>query len=227
MIQPFAPPFTSTSSTSLDNSLRKALISADIDALNEASMSLEGLALDDEKVRRSLGQSNEDGGLLKQMLHFIEHGCPPPWLSSEPEQELKKYEKTIGLCKAALIKTVITVAGEDQNMEPMWKGTQGDSQPEAWFVQLMLEWLRKPQGDQVGISRDDLLICATLSLGNLARKGEEIIDLTSRFSGAYYQHLKNLIVLLLCAHQSLSSPASYPSSPPLPTSNSSTASSHF
>lgn len=75
----------------------------------------------------------------------------------------------------ALVKTVITVAGEDQNMEPMWKGTKADAQPEGWFVQHMLEWLRKPRGDNVGISRDDLLICATLSLGNLARKGKMMV----------------------------------------------------
>lgn len=77
-------------------------------------------------------------------------------------------EKKFDICKAALIKAIVEVAGEEKNEDVLWDETEED-QPGGAFVCRMVEWIRScANGSTAG--RDDLVICATLSLGNLARR---------------------------------------------------------
>jgi hypothetical protein len=184
-LKAFSPPFPKAINFPPDLELRHDLISADLDSLSEASMHLEGLTLDSLTVRVALGQAPAPHPAfpapnpLLILQNFVEHGdLPPDYLSKESEAERKRLQKIVPTCKAAVIKVIVEVAGEDKNMEPMWAGRSEDdgkvSVPEGWFVKEMLGWIRKLK--DLG-SRDDLVICASLSLGNLARKESHCLAL--------------------------------------------------
>lgn len=149
------------------------LLRTDYDVLEESCTLLESLSLDVEDVRLSLARGvlfpAEHNGVpcLSHVLDFIEKGdYPPLWSSLGPDSGL---EKKFDICKAALIKAIVEVAGDDKNEDVLWDETEED-QPGGAFVCRMVQWVRSyAQGDTK--SRGDLVICASLSLGNLARRG--------------------------------------------------------
>ena len=105
-------------------------------------------------------------------MDFIEKGSYPPlWHSSIFEEVARTAkEKAFDICKAALIKAVVEVFGDEKNEEILWKS--GDLEnPGGEFVRRMVDWIK--QYVNVQSKRDDLAICASLSLGNLTRKGEQ------------------------------------------------------
>jgi hypothetical protein len=167
----FTPPYPTYSGPLIeDPTSRHALISADVDALNDASSLLESLALDSEEVQVFLARTaasgpsdTEPGPLLKSILDFVEFGNYPPYWSKETPSERAKREKGFDLCKAAVIKTVVEVTGATRCIDTLWDL----SRPNGWFVSRMINWIRT----NVTGTRDDLVVCATLSLGNLARRG--------------------------------------------------------
>jgi hypothetical protein len=93
------------------------------------------------------------------------------WSSSGIDTGL---EKKFDICKAALIKAIVEVAGEDKNEDVLWDETEADH-PGGQFVCRMVNWIKTYAG-QGTADRDDLVICATLSLGNLARRGQPILS---------------------------------------------------
>ncbi|KIM87000.1 hypothetical protein PILCRDRAFT_815433 [Piloderma croceum F 1598] len=174
-LQAFIPPYATpppTSPFAEPSSTRSALIRADWDVLEESCTVLESLSLDVEDVRLSLARGvpfpAEHNGVLclSNILDFIEKGdYPPLWSSSDIDAGL---EKKFDICKAALIKAIVEVAGEDKNEDVLWDETEADH-PGGQFVCRMVNWIKTYAGRGTA-DRDDLVICATLSLGNLARR---------------------------------------------------------
>jgi hypothetical protein len=153
------------------------LLQADFDFLEEACTLIESLSLDIEDFRLELARmtcypSNQPLSCISIIMDFIEKGSYPPlWRSSIFEEVARTAkEKAFDICKAALIKAVVEVFGEEKNEEILWKS--GDLEnPGGEFVRRMVDWIK--QYADVQSNRDDLAICASLSLGNLTRKGEQ------------------------------------------------------
>ena len=188
----FIPPFTEPSSTSAfanDSPLRVSLLQTDFDILEESCMLIESLSLDIEDVRLSLARGlnfpAEHSGVpcLCAMLDFIEKGdYHPLWHADSEDAERKRRERLFDVCKAAIIKVVVEVAGEEKNEEVLWDDSE-EGKPGGEFVYRMVAWIKnyvagktdgteQANADSTTGSRDDLVICASLSLGNLARRGE-------------------------------------------------------
>ncbi|KAL0946949.1 hypothetical protein HGRIS_013108 [Hohenbuehelia grisea] len=182
--------------SSIPASTASTLLNADFDSLEESCTLLESLALDVEDVRLSLARGltfpAEHGGVpcLSAMLDFIEKsGYPSTWYQASvlDESDIKRKEKAFDICKAAVIKAVVEVAGEERNDDVLWDDSEADK-PGGEFICRMVEWVKKyvavkelPSSEQPAgtIDRDDLAICACLSLGNLARRGNHATVLLS------------------------------------------------
>lgn len=151
------------------------LIAADLEALEASSMLLESLTLDFEDIRLALA---EDANSLRMILRFIEYAQPlPDWRTNDTSGKDKaRWEKTVGICKGAVIKALVAVAGEDKAISKLWDDTKLDggnsAAPGGWFVAALLAWVKQYRTVDPSDARDDLVICATLALGNLARRGE-------------------------------------------------------
>ncbi|KAJ7097972.1 hypothetical protein B0H15DRAFT_823645 [Mycena belliarum] len=185
----FCPPYPPGSRLfEADSPMFNMLLHADFDVLEESCTLIESLSLDVEDVRLSLARglnfSAEHGGVpcLCTILDFIENGDYPPfWQTALPEADRKRREKVFDNCKAALIKSVVEVAGEERNEDVLWDDSE-DNKPGGEFVCRMVHLLKKYVADMdrampgAGVAkdsyagRDDLAICASLSLGNLARR---------------------------------------------------------
>lgn len=69
---------------------------------------------------------------------------------------------------------IVEVAGEEGNVDVLWDGSNSGHSPGGLFVQKLVGWLKSyvdAASSDPARSRDDLAICASLSLGNLARQG--------------------------------------------------------
>jgi hypothetical protein len=67
------------------------------------------------------------------------------------------------------------VFGEEKNEDILWDETNPEH-PAGLVVERLVDWIKGytaklDAGDKTSVDRDDLAICASLSLGNLARKG--------------------------------------------------------
>jgi len=174
----FIPPYKTPSQPPSEESIVNDLLDADFDILEESCSLIESLSLDVEDVRLSLARGfdfpAEHGGVrcFSNILDFIERAGPHPmWTDVDRAQK----EKSLAMCKAALIKSVVEVAGEDHNEDVLWDESNPEM-PGGEFVCRMVEWIKGYISDMMarggtGPGRDDLLICASLSLGNLARRG--------------------------------------------------------
>lgn len=179
----FVPPFPSPPPRFSSPSSQKTLIQADFQVLEEVCALLEALVMDDEEVRLALVTDFktplQSGGAscLSEMLNFIEHGTLPPYYGSSsdeaPDVDYSAKATSFARCKAAIVKAVVEVAGEDKSMEILWDDTSEDKEkPGGEFVDRMVQWIRTHKTLAMGESnRDDLIICATLCLANLVRKG--------------------------------------------------------
>lgn len=181
-LRAFVPPYPSApaeGSSATADAIRPAraqLLSADFAALEETCSVLEGLCLDVEDARLALARGlafpeGEHGGVrcLEDILTFVEHGDHPPlWAEELSAEERQRREKAFAFCKAAAIKVVVEVAGDDKNTDVLWDESEPGT-PGGPFVWKMVQWLRKHK-DLKATGRDDLVICATLSLGNICRR---------------------------------------------------------
>ncbi|KAJ7940684.1 hypothetical protein B0H13DRAFT_2246066 [Mycena leptocephala] len=188
------------------------LLHADFEVLEESCTLIESLSLDVEDVRLSLARGlnfpAEHGGVpcLCTILDFIEKGdYPPIWQTAFPEADRKRRERVFDNCKAALIKSVVEVAGEERNEDVLWDESE-DNKPGGEFVCRMVHLIKKYVSDMdQSISgaeatkdslagRDDLVICASLSLGNLARREKNsTVLLSSPHSLAPFLTSKHLL----------------------------------
>lgn len=160
--------------------LRTTLLNTDFDLLSESCSHLESSALDVADVRLSLARGftfpteHHNIPCFSAMLDFVEKGKYPPlwYVQSENGLEggdISKKEKAFDDCKAAVIKAVVEVSGDDRNLDLLWDDSD-DAHPGGEFVSRMVDWIRAfVSGESSGNGRDDLVICATLSLGNITR----------------------------------------------------------
>ncbi|KAG8685686.1 hypothetical protein FRC08_012969 [Ceratobasidium sp. 394] len=145
-------------------------------------MLLESLTLDSEAIRLALAQ---DPAYLRTILRFIELAQPlSDWRTADTSgKEKAKWEKTVGLCKGAVIKALVAVAGEDKAISYLWDDTKLDggnqTAPGGWFVAALLGWIKQYRAVGLDDAREDLVICATLALGNLARRDDYCIALVA------------------------------------------------
>ncbi|KAJ7632571.1 hypothetical protein FB45DRAFT_507396 [Roridomyces roridus] len=193
----FCPPYPSASTLfRADSDIFETLLHADFDVLEESCTLIESLSLDVEDVRLSLARGlnfpAEHGGVpcLCTILDFVEKGDYPPfWQTVFPEADRKRRERVFDNCKAALIKSVVEVAGEERNEDVLWDDSE--DKPGGEFVCRMVDLIKKYVSDMdqtvpgTAVSkdtlagRDDLVICASLSLGNLARREKNSVVLLS------------------------------------------------
>ena len=167
--------------------LRTTLLNTDFDLLSESCSHLESSALDVADVRLSLARGftfpaeHHDIPCLSVMLDFIEKGNYSPLWYVQSESGLEggdvgKKEKAFDDCKAAVIKAVVEVSGDDRNLDLLWDDSD-ESRPGGEFVSRMIDWIRAFVSDGTHENgRDDLVICATLSLGNITRGGMYLTD---------------------------------------------------
>ncbi|EMD38507.1 hypothetical protein CERSUDRAFT_113687 [Gelatoporia subvermispora B] len=154
--------------------LLRLLIQTDFEILEDACGLLESLCLDVVDIRLSLARGltfpDEHGGIpcLSDMLAFVERGDYPPYWSYDPPSERTAKEKGLDICKAAIIKAIVEVAGDEKNTDILWDDSE-EEHPGGKFVSTMVQWIRTHKSIKE-TNRDDLLICATLSLGNLVRR---------------------------------------------------------
>lgn len=133
------------------------------------------MTMDDEDVRLSLGRGlmfpSEHGGVpcLSDMLTFVDRGDYAPYWDEEPGERSAR-EKGFDHCKAAIIKSIVELAGDEGNTDVLWDDSN-PMRPGGEFVDTMVQWIRKHKSLKE-TNRDDLIICATLSIGNLVRRGE-------------------------------------------------------
>ena len=173
-LKTFIPPFQETPPLFVGSPARHALVQQDYDLLEEACGLLESLSLDVDEVRLSLGRvlkspdGSEEGGVcLMDMLAFLEKGDYPSYWSAETPPERASMEKGLDMCKAAVVKAIVEVAGEQNEL---WDDSNPEK-PGGEFVDTMVRWIRS-HGNLKDRHREDLIICATLSLGNLATGGK-------------------------------------------------------
>ncbi|KAF9532936.1 hypothetical protein CPB83DRAFT_784211 [Crepidotus variabilis] len=184
---PATSPYTESNPDFLD-----LLIQGDYDFLEESCSLFESLALDLEDFRRELARKTCPAGTdkpilcLEAVLQFIEHGSNPPIWSSPIYDDSERHakEKGFAMCKAAMIKAVVEVFGEEKNDEVLW--IAGDAnQPGGPFVETMVRWIQDhvksatSAKDKSAEARDDMTICASLALGNVARRPEIATTLLS------------------------------------------------
>ncbi|THG97815.1 hypothetical protein EW026_g4259 [Hermanssonia centrifuga] len=168
----FTPPYP-TLPTSLSPELIQTLIQVDFDTLEECAGLVESLSMDVEDVRLSLARGlafpAEHGGVacLSDMLTFVDKGNYPPYWAENPDERAAR-EKGLDRCKAAVIKSTVELAGEEKNIDVLWDDSDPEK-PGGEFVFKMVQWIRQHKSLQE-TNRDDLIICATLSLGNLVRR---------------------------------------------------------
>ncbi|KAJ7774775.1 hypothetical protein B0H16DRAFT_1508334 [Mycena metata] len=191
----FCPPYSSESTLFKAGSpMFNTLLHADFEVLEESCTLIESLSLDVEDVRLSLARGlnfpSEHGGVpcLCTILDFIENGDYPPfWQTALSEADRKRRERVFDNCKAALIKSVVEVAGEERNEDVLWDDSE-ENKPGGEFVCRMVHLIKKYVSDMDRSTevardsfagRDDLVICASLSLGNLARREQNSTVLLS------------------------------------------------
>lgn len=163
----FIPKLPPQEPPSFDPSTCDDLVRSDLEILNHVSMQLESLALDSQSVRCGLAGRE----VMCTVLDFVEKSEPPKfWASFSTPKERQSWEKKVGFCKAAVIKAVVEVAGEKDSLAILWDD-KATEYPGGEFVKRMAGWIRDIKLSSDG-ARDDLIICATLSLGNLARDGK-------------------------------------------------------
>lgn len=165
-----------------DPDLLDTLVQTDYGFLEETCTLIESYALDVEEFRLELARStchikkDQPIQCLRGILHFIEEGSYPLiWKNPVfEESEMRTKEKGFDNCKAALIKAFVEVFGEAKNEDVVWK-SDDPTQPGGSLVAKMVQWIqdhaRIAEAESSStVIRDDMTICASLSLGNLARK---------------------------------------------------------
>ncbi|KAI0748021.1 hypothetical protein C8Q80DRAFT_1219351 [Daedaleopsis nitida] len=158
-LKAFNPPYPELPLHFATPASRRSLVQTDFDIYEQICGLIESLCIDVEDVRLSLarGLSFPDG----------EH-AGVPCLSDLLTFERPSKEKGFDLGKGAIVKAIVETAGEEKNIDTLWDDSEADK-PGGAFVSRMVEWVRTHKSLKE-TNRDDLVICATLSLGNICRR---------------------------------------------------------
>lgn len=171
-LKAFIPPYPALPTTFESAASRRSLVQTDFDIYEQVCGLIESLCIDVEDVRLSLARGltfpDEHGGVpcLSDLLTFVEKGDYPPYWTTE---ERPSKEKGFNLGKGAVVKAIVETAGEEKNTDTLWDDSEADK-PGGEFVNRMVQWIRTHKNLKAS-DRDDLVICATLSLGNICRRG--------------------------------------------------------
>ena len=172
-LKAFVPPYPTPPPPFATPASRRSLVQTDFEIYEQVCGLIESLCIDVEDVRLSLARGltfpdGEHGGVacLSDLLTFIDKADYPPYWT--PEERPSK-EKGFDLGMGAIVKAVVEVAGEEKNTDTLWDDSEADK-PGGEFVSRMVEWIRRHKSLKES-DRDDLIICATLSLGNICRRG--------------------------------------------------------
>ena len=171
-LQAYLPPYPTPSPPFTTAASRRHLVQTDYDVYEQICGLIESLCIDVEDIRLSLARGmtfpDEHGGVpcLSDLLTFVEKGdYPPHWIPEERSSKQKGFD----LGKGAIVKAIVEVAGEEKNIDTLWDDSEVDI-PGGVFVSRMVDWIRTHKSLKE-TNRDDLLVCATLSLGNICRRG--------------------------------------------------------
>lgn len=152
------------------------LLQTDFEILEESCSLIESLCLDVEDVRLSLARGlvfpEEHQGVqcFSDMLDFIETANHPKLWTAFGEADKTAKERSFDFFKAAVIKSVVEVAAEENNADVLWDAGE-ETSAGGIFVCRMVQWLRSFVEAPEKLGREDLAICATLTLANLATRG--------------------------------------------------------
>jgi hypothetical protein len=142
------------------------MIMTELEALEESTIILESLSLDSEVARISMASDD----VLKPLVKFVENdGYPKSW-SRAITTDRESMQKTFDICRGAMITVLTSIAGETHNSDKLWGSTPD---PSSWFATTMLRWISLFSADlkEGRETREELAICGTLCIGNLAREG--------------------------------------------------------
>lgn len=185
-----------------DPEIRNSLFARDVEVLAEVCELIEAATMDIVDVRLALARGlvdKEEPPCLQLLLEFIEYGdYMPGWDTTNVRaEEVARWKRAVDLCKTAVIKAVVELSGEEGNLTVLWDLTA----PQGGFIPRMLKWLHDANTSED--IRDDLVICSTLSLGNLVRRGKSSF-LFSFFLGirqfVYILYRKSLFSIRQSAH---------------------------
>jgi hypothetical protein len=141
-----------------------SLLATDLSILTLAVQTLESQTLDTTAWQVALFDRRE---AFSRLLDFVERaGTPAVLHAAEDEDEDEDVspevvEKRFGSLKGGVVKCVVAVFGEDGVGERIFEAN------EAGELARMRRWLEQEASGE----REDMVICAVLSLGNLARSG--------------------------------------------------------
>ena len=191
------------------------LVDADAEILQTVASLLESCAADESDFRQRAVQSfakeadtasrhpleKQFQSGLDMLMSFVEsaeipHECAKdlagpdgsaavtnvssPVLSSEDAQAAEEMRKAFAQVKACAARAVVAVSGDDANMVELFSGTSG-------FIDRLKAWIRYDP-----TTRDDLVSCGMLALGNLARSDAHCLSLAQEHSLAPF--LASLLV---------------------------------
>lgn len=171
-LQAFIPSPNMTASSTVDEESQDEFLATDLDVVEEVCALLESATMDVEDVRTSLARglsTNERPHCFSTMLDFIEQAqYPHEWVNSIVNHgEVAKMKRVLDLCKTAVIRAVVEVSGEDDNLNILWDIRR----EESGFISRLLRWIKEAHDVKSDTVKDDLVICATLCLGNMVRGG--------------------------------------------------------
>ena len=162
--------------------------------LDESVTLLEGLSIDSEDVRTAIAQSIRLAPSVSpfhRLLQFVELGDYPTYWDRDGPSELSKRQKAFDIYKAAAIKVIVSVAGENNAATALWDAESGT--PGGALVSRMVSWVKKAS-DTPETWRDDLVICGALTLGNLIRNGMLLCGSMSSISSQYLDQTASALV---------------------------------
>lgn len=157
-----------------DPAARNSFFSTDVEVLEEVCELVESSSLDVDDVRLALARGmaeNAQPPCFSTLLDFVESAdYPPSWRDENvPPEDVIRWRRSVDLCKTAVIKAVVEVAGDEDNIDVLWNARTLENS----LVPRLLKWLKVEHDKGVDSARDDVVICASLCLGNLARRGKQ------------------------------------------------------
>ncbi|KAH8922837.1 hypothetical protein BT69DRAFT_210507 [Atractiella rhizophila] len=173
---------------------------------DEMSLSVDESGMGEDEIMNLEVDEEEHDSFLSHLLTFIEFGQRPTnwgwdYFASSAQEEKEDRLKVFRESKAAIERAIVVAPTEDEvkdivlninRRNAAWRNARGKGKKKepirrSWVVDKLVGWLggdlldEPMQGDGAEESREDLVICASLTLGNLARGDKECRALLSHY----------------------------------------------
>lgn len=174
----YIPPSPSASHSTPPPPYPSSLLSADLSLLTIAVQTLESQTLDSPSWQSTLHSLSE----FTLLLDFIDRATLPVLLppdeddDDDEETSEEDRQKTFGSLKGGVVKSVVAAFSDDS----VGKEVFARGKEEGGEMERLMGWLGEGE-------REDMVICAVLSLGNLARSGQSSPPLTSSPSLVFFR----------------------------------------